>query len=195
MKQKRIDNPDVIPYALYELGGAGEFIDVEDVFVRCHEIAPERFRWRKHNLPNYKTLAKALRDFENHHPVLLIKTPDGLSRQLSAEGIEWIRERIVLLTETFSVPGMNPPTRRREHRILNELASHKVVREFLGGAEPNFLKHEIADLLLCAPDSPPSVWRERLETYRSAAADSGRPDLLRFLKVLYDQRGEWFGGR
>jgi hypothetical protein len=53
-KTRRIDNPDIVPLAVYELGGSGAFVDVEDVFLRCHEIAPERFRWRKYDIPNYK---------------------------------------------------------------------------------------------------------------------------------------------
>src|SRR5262245_61185579 len=68
-------------------GDAPGFIDVKDTFLRCFEVAPERFRWRKHLIANYKTLSKALRDFEGRHPSLLLKTEDGLSRQLSKEGI------------------------------------------------------------------------------------------------------------
>jgi hypothetical protein len=149
---------------------------VEDVFLRCHEIAPERFRWRKHDIPNYKTLSKALRDFEESHPSLLMKTADGLSRQLSAEGNAWVRERLSVFESVLRKRGANPPTRRRDHRILNEFAGHRLGRSFAETKRPSLIKHEVADLLLCAPDSPQAVWRERLETYRSAAADAGRPD-------------------
>lgn len=192
-KPRRIDNPDIIPFALYELGGSGRFVDVEDVFVRCYELAPERFRWRKHDIANYKTLSKALRDFEGSHPSFLVKTADGLSRQLSAEGNAWVRQSLPLFESVLHKPGANPPTRRRDHRILNEFSNHPVVRSFADGRSPNLIKHEIADLLLCAPDSPKAVWRERLETYRSAAADAARSDLVDFLKFLRDGKPEWFG--
>ena len=191
-KSTRIDNTDFIPFALYELGGSGAFVDVEDVFLHCFEIAPERFRWRKHNLPNYKTLSKALRDFEKSHDSLLVKTADGLSRQLSAEGNEWVRSKLDLFHRILRKPGSNPPTRRRDNRLLNEFADHELVRAYVAGGRPDLIKHQVADLLLCAPDSPPVVWSERLETYRSAADAARRPELIEFLEVIRDSKPEWF---
>ncbi len=192
-KRRRIDNPEIIPLALYELGGSGTFVDVEDIFLHCFKIAPERFRWRKHGYPNYKTLSKALRDFEGSHPSFLIKTADGLSRQLSAEANTWVQQQLPLFQSVLRKPGANPPTRRRDHRILNEFAGHKLVRSFADGKRPNLVKHEVADLLLCAPDSPAAVWRQRLETYRSATADAARPKLIEFLDYIRKSKPEWFG--
>jgi hypothetical protein len=192
-RASRIDNPDIIPLAVYQLGGSGAFVDVEDIFLRCYQLAPERFRWRKHDIPNYKTLAKALRDFEGSHPSFLVKTSDGLSRQLSAEGHAWVTQKSNRFEEILTRPGANPPTRRRDHRILNEFSSNPLMRAFVEGNQPNLVKHEVADLLLCAPDSPKAVWRERLETYRSAAADAARPELVEFLEFLRKSKPEWFG--
>ena len=194
-RKPRVDNPDIIPFALHELGGAGQFIDVEDIFLRCFDVAPERFRWRKHLIANYKTLSKALRDFEGRHPDLLLKTEDGLSRQLSKEGIDWVKARLDLFREVLSQPGANPPTRRREQKLLNEFASHRLVRAFEKGSLESLHKYEAADLLLCAPDSPIAVWKERLETYRSAATAAGRPNLVEFLDYLRSNKPEWFGGK
>lgn len=191
-KARRIDNPDLIPFALYELGGSGAFFDVEDIFLHCYKIAPERFRWRKHDLPNYKTLSKALRDFEQSHDSLLVKTADGLSRQLSAEGNAWVRSRLPLYEKLVRKPGSNPPTRRRDNRLLNEFADNKLVSSFIEGDTPELVKHVVADLLLCAPDSPAIVWRERLETYRSAADAARRPELIEFLDFVRDTKPDWF---
>ena len=193
MKYK-VDNPDIIPFAIYQLGGIGEFIDVEDMFVYCHKLAPERFGWRKHPYPNYKSLSKALRDYEGKYPNHLIKTPDGLSRQLSAEGLEWLKRRLSVLERALRVPGTSPPTRRPIQRMLNDLASSSFAQQFLAGGRPKLRKHEVSDILLCSPDSPPSVFRERLETYRATARDGGREELLRFLDYLHEQHSEWFGG-
>jgi hypothetical protein len=194
-RKPRVDNPDIIPFALHELGGTGQFIDVEDIFLHCFKVAPERFRWRKHLIANYKTLSKALRDFEGHHPDLLLKTADGLSRQLSKEGIDWVNARLDLFREVLSQPGANPPTRRREQKLLNEFADHRLVRAFEKGSLEALQKYEVADLLLCAPDSPIAVWKERLETYRSAATAAGRPNLAEFLDYLRTSKPEWFGGK
>jgi hypothetical protein len=190
----RIDNPDFIPLVLFRKGGVGQFVDVEDIFVGCHEIAPERFGWRKYDFPNYKILSKALRDFEEKHPDLLIMTPDGLVRQLSAEGVEWLRTRLPRYEKVVEGTERSPATRRPGQRILNEISAHPLAREFSSGLSPNLVKHEVADLLLCSPDSPPAIWSERLETYRSAASESNRPDLLRFLDYVKSEKPEWFGG-
>jgi hypothetical protein len=191
-KNHKMDNPDIIPLAVYELGGVGQFIDVEDIFIRCWEIAPERFGWRKHKLPNYKNLYHALQHFEAQNPEILLKTPDGLGRQLSAEGVKWVRDRAPLLRKFIERPVANPPTRRPVQRQLNELAEHPLSRAFMNGALGQLQKHEVADLLVCSPDSPPAVWRERLETYRSAATESKREDLVRILEHIRNERPEWF---
>lgn len=192
-KPKRFDNPDFVPLALHQLGGASQFFDVEEIFQRCYELAPERFGWRKLPYPNYKTLSKALRDLEGKNPDLLLKTPDGLQRQLSAKGVDWVRERGVDFESLQRTPGANPPTRRTGQRLLNELRDHPSVQAFADGDEPELIKFETADALACSPDSPPSLWRERIETFRAAAADAKRADLLEFLDYLENQKPEWFG--
>ena len=195
VRRPKFDNPDVLPFALYQLGGAGEFIDVEDVFLRSYQLAPERFGWRTKTIPNYKTLAEALQRLERHHPGLMLKTPGGLTRQLSAEGIQWVREHQAQFDELQQQPGKNPPTRRPGQRLLNALRDSPLVQTFLGSGEVvPLLKHEVADVLMCSPDSPAAVWRERLETFRSAAADVNREDLMRFLDYLKVTKAEWFQG-
>jgi len=193
MKRLRIDNPDIIPIALDELGGAGRFVDVEDLFMRCYEIAPARFGWRKHKIPNYKILSKALRDFEEKYPDLLIKTPDGLKRQLSAEGIKWLRQKKPRYRKLLGSSVKPPPSRRPSQRILNELSENQLFVSYTNGEDFNLDKFSVADLLLCSPDSPTSIWKERLETFRSSAEDSNRKDLVRFLDALLRSHPEWFG--
>jgi hypothetical protein len=191
-QQPIVGNSDIIPFALYQLGGVGVFIDVEEVFEFCFQLSPERFGWRKYPYPNYKILSKALRDFEGKFPHHLIKTPDGLGRQLSAEGLEWLKKRLPVLEKALKVPGINPPVRRPVQRMLNDLANTPVVQQFLAGGKPEIRKHEVADLLLCSPDSPASVFKERMATYRAAAKDGGRIELLRFLDYLYQKHSELF---
>lgn len=193
-KASNVDNPDIIPFTIYQLGGIGIFVDVEDVFVRCYKLAPERFGWRKYKYPNYKILSKALRDFEGKYPDHLIKTPDGLRRQLSAEGLEWLKGRLPTLERAFHAPGISPPIRRPVQRMLNDLANNPLVQNFLAGERLEIRKHEIADMLLCSPDSPTSVFKERLEVYRVAAKSGGRRDLTKFLEYLRTRHKQLFGG-
>jgi hypothetical protein len=193
-KRSNVDNLDIIPFAVFKLGGVGVFVDVEDVFVCSYKLAPERFGWRKHRYPNYKILSKALRDFESRYPNYLIKTADGLSRQLSAEGLEWLKDRLTDFERALNVPGVNPPVRRPIQRMLNDLANNPFVQRFLAGEMLDVRKHEVADVLLCSPDAHADVFRERMQTYRAAAKHGGRLELLRFLDYLCEQYSDWFGG-
>jgi hypothetical protein len=190
-----IDNPDLVAYGLYESGGVGRFVDVEDVSVKCHELAPERFSWRRFSFPNYKTLYKALRDFEAKHPEVMLKTADGLGRQLTAEGISWVEARLEAFRSSVTTPGANPAIHRPTQKMLNDLASSTAAVQFAAGARPSLSKYTLADLLMCAPDSPPDVWRERIETYRSAASGANRPDLIRFLEFVRESNPDLFRGR
>lgn len=194
-KRSAIDNPDFVPLAFYLLGAVGQFVDVEDAFVKCYELAPARFGWRKHPFPNYKTASKALRDLEGNRPGILLRTPDGLERQLTANGVTWVEANLARFSEVEGRPELLAPTRRPFLRMLNDLSAHSLFLTFESGSLGHAKKHDVADALLCAPDSPPEVWRERLETFRAAAQYSKRSDVLRFLDELGETHPSWFEGR
>lgn len=190
----KITNVDFIPISLSELEGIGRFIDVEDLFIKCYELSPERFGWRKYKYPNYKILHKALTDFEEKYPEFIIKTPDGLSRQLTAEGVEWTKNRLPIFRKLLQSPEIAAPKKRPNQKILNEIAVNNLFIDFSEGRKPELDKFEVADLLLCSPDSPSALWNERLISYKSTAEDSKRTDLVDFFDYLIDDRPDWFGG-
>jgi len=104
-------NWEVFLWALYRLGGATEFIEVEDIFLKCFQLAPNRFSWRtRENLPDYKKCSKALRDAEAKQPHFLVKTGDGFKRQLTVEGQKWIEaqplaiRKALATTQAFTFP-------------------------------------------------------------------------------------------
>lgn len=191
-RELSIANADVIAFALFQLGGTGQFVEIEDLFMRCYDLAPKRFGWRTKPYPNYKTLYQALVDFERAHPETLLKTRDGLGRQLSAEGVAWVRARAPILEGALGQPAEGMNARRPSHRLLNEFIASAPMRQFLAGGTPEITRYQAADLLIASPDSPPSVWRERLAIYRSAAEKAGRPDVKEFLDLLEGTHGEWF---
>ena len=192
VKKSQVDNPEFIPLALKELGGIGEFVDVEDIFVRCHKLAPARFGWRKHNFPEYKKLSKALRDFEGSHPDVLMKTLDGLRRQFSAAGVEWFRRQEPSIRQLLGMRDGDVPRLRRDQRLLNELDHHPAVEAFRTSGSIAINKYEASGLLLCSPDSPVAAWRERIESYRAAAEFSRRTVLVDFLNTLEQTHPDWF---
>ena len=191
-RRSTIANAEVIPYALYLLGGAGRYVDVEDVFFRCYEIAPQRLSWRP-SPAELQDGRQGAAGFRRRFPPRDLKTQDGLGRQPSAEGLVWVRARIEAVQETFGQPsgGM---ARRPSQRLLDEFASNPLVEKYLHGERVAVSRYHAAEFVWCAPDSPPDVWKERLETYRSAAERVGRSDLTGFLKTLEEDHPDWFGG-
>jgi hypothetical protein len=187
-----LSNQDIFAYALYRLQGAGRFVDVEDVFVECWHLSPSRFGWRKHKYPNYKVASKAQRDFEKSHPELLLKTPNGLARQLTAEGVDWIRNRLSDFEGLASGNTKAPAARRPSRKVITELLAEPLVRAFLDGKSVELNKVQVADLLHCAPDSPRAVWKQRAATLRSAATDNESVDILKFVEYLQRSHPEWF---
>ncbi|MFC2064166.1 hypothetical protein ACFLXB_03610 [Chloroflexota bacterium] len=190
----KISNSDLIPIALYDLGGVEKFVDIEDIFYKCYDYAPSRIKWRKYNIPNYKTAAKALQEFEAKHPGYMIKTADGLSRKLTVEGIEWINNNLPRVMRRLSIKNLSNQSRRPQHRILKKFFDHKAFQSYQKGITPDFDKYSISELFLCAPDSPPSIWKQRFEDYRLAANDSGNTDILNFLELLKEDHPDWFDG-
>jgi hypothetical protein len=49
MSSEPVNNSEVLLWALYELGGADDFVDVESAFFRAFELAPLRLGWRGHS--------------------------------------------------------------------------------------------------------------------------------------------------
>ena len=188
-----ITNGDLFLYCLYGLGGAGKYIDVENVFMEMWRIAPGRFRWRRYDLPNYKVMSKAIVDIGQRGDGELL-LGDGDARQLSASGVRWVETRQQRFDRIVSGAETAASARRPSQRVVGELARTRLVRAYLAGEEPNWAREEIAVLLRCSPDAPRSVWRERLETLRSAVSDAGRADLMDFLELLERDKREWFGG-
>lgn len=186
-----ITNGDLFLYALYRLGGAGKYIDVEDAFMEMWRLAPARFSWRKYQQPNYKVMSKAIVDIGQRGDRDLL-LGDGNSRQLSAQGVEWVETRRAHFERIASGRETAAPDRRPSQRVAVELGKAPPVRAFVRGEEVGLERNEIALLLRCAPDAPRSVWRERLETLRSAATDADRGELLRFLAYLEGAKPDWF---
>jgi hypothetical protein len=193
---EEISNSDVFLAALHDLGGSDEFIDVEAVFVRCFQLAPQRFAWRtRQDLPDYKKCSKALRDAEARKPSLLVKTGDSFGRQLSVYGQKWIKANAKRLHAQLETGKVVPePKRRPRSRMLAEAESSPV---FLAWTSEHVLppeKWRMAELLRCSPDSDTSVWRTRLQALLAAAHSAGRKDLLEFLYAVSKAQTTWFGG-
>lgn len=188
---QEITNSDLLLYALYRLDGAGRYVDVEDVFVEMWKLAPARFSWRKYPYPQYKVAHVALSDVSE--PGLLIRTADGLSRQLTAKGVQWVEARLALFERLAGGELSAPPDRRPSQRVLVDLERNPLVKRFASGEPLELARFDVATLLRCAPDAPREDLHERWETLMSAATGSHRSDLVDFLKAIQQQHPDWIG--
>ncbi len=190
--RSELNNQDIFAYALYRLDGAGRFVDVEDIVEECFRLSPSRFGWRTKAFPSDRKGTHALSDLESAHPEFLIKTPNGLGRQLTGDGVQSIRSRLRDFEALGAQETRAPKTRRPSYRMVVELENHSWARAFLQGSRSEVTKIQAADMLSCAPDSPKQVWRQRLTSLRAAAVDNEREDVLELLDFVLNSNPTWF---
>lgn len=186
---------EIFLWALYQLGGSAQFVDIEDISVKCFEIAPARFKWRTRDLPDYKKCTKALQVAEKMEPRLLIKTGDSFGRQLTVEGQKWIESNSKRLSRLLESGSPVPePKQRPSARLLAEIERSEPFIQWnqLGIVPPE--KWKVAEVLRCSPDSSPSIWSDRLATARAIANSAQKNDVLHFLDQVAVEHPDWFGG-
>ena len=135
-----IPKAEIFVWALFRLGGASKFVDVEEVYVAAFELAPLQFCWRtRRDLPDLKKCSKALRDAEARTPPLLAKSSDRYKRQLTPEGFRWVEENQTRLEAELERGASPRPTRntqktsdvraveRERERLLGTAALEKFV--------------------------------------------------------------------
>jgi hypothetical protein len=191
-----LGNWQIFLWALHQLGGASSFVEVEDVFFTCFELAPKRFAWRtRPDLPDYKKCAKALQEAEARRPPLLVKTTDGYGRQLSVEGQIWINANTQRLATLLAVGRVVPePRKRPQARLLAEIERSELYTAWLVDRSIPTEKWRFAELLRCSPDSEPQLWNKRLQVLRSAAFAAEETQILGFLEKLLEAHPDWFAG-
>ena len=193
MSPEPVTNSDVFLWALYELGGADDFVDVETVFIKAFELAPLRLSWRtRADLPDLKKCSKALRDAEGREPGLLVKKGAEM-RRLTVEGQQWIEENFDRLAEALEGDRLvRAPRTRTPSRLVSQALQGAVFTTWSDTGTITDEKWRVAEMLRCSPDSSRAVFRDRLETLRAAAYSTGRLDALNFLDALANARADWF---
>lgn len=194
MAAAEVTNWEIFIWSLSRLGATSGFVDIEDVFIACFELAPNRFSWRtRQDLPDYKKCSKALRDAEARRPPLLLKTRDGLKRQLTVEGQEWVAGNEPRMIDALhSGRVVEEPASRPRARMLAEVERSDSFQTWLRSGVTPIEKWQVAELLRCSPDSDWRIWADRLEMLRAAANGAKRVHLLAFVEAIGAAHPEWF---
>ncbi len=193
MVAEPVTNSEVFLWALFELDGSETFVDVEDVFLQAFKLAPQRLSWRtRSDLPDLKKCSKALRDAEAKTPQLLVKSGGDL-RRLTVDGQKWIEDNFERLAAALGTDRVvQAPRSRKSSRLLSEATRSDAFRQWQDTGALSQEKWRYAELLRCSPDSNRSVWKNRIETLKSAAYAAKHKAMLDFLDDLVNAHSDWF---
>jgi len=179
------NNQDALVFALYLLGGADNDVDVETIFLKCHELAPARLSWRtRPDLPDYKKVSKALQSVEASTHIGLLHHTHQYARRLTADGARWVETYIEILEKTYSkIPVQASKATNMHERKRREIRESEIWNVFL--VNPSFLSIEdIAVVLQCSAASSTTTWESRIEDVKRAAEVLQDSELLMFAKFV-----------
>ena len=178
---RQANNQDVFLWALSQLGGGDRPVDVEDIFIKCFELAPARLGWRtRPEIPDYKKISKALQSVEAKTHVGLIEKIDQYHRRLTSAGIGWIEANLAVLEARYGGAPVVASTRSPHERLRRRLRESKV----FSSQSPSLI--EIAEVLECSPASGVSVWQSRVTQVDVAAQSLSDSELTEFLNRIRD---------
>jgi hypothetical protein len=182
---EQANNSDVFVWALFLLGGADKTIEVEEVCLKCFEIAPARFGWRTHpELPEGVKGLKALSVAENKSHQGLIYRPSKFTCRLTPEGVKWVEtyrnilERIYAQTVVQASKSTNLYERKR-HEIKKSGVWNVYIQE------PETLDVvDFASVLQCSAASSQTTWTSRVNELKRAADVLNDEELMNFAKLV-----------
>lgn len=170
---------DYVLVALLEAGGAEQFVDIEDIAVTAHRLAPSLFCWRRYpELPSAESTRLALRDAERLHGQLFVRSDGGRSRRFSGAGLAMATSAKTRL----GIGGDETALRRPANRELHRLERHPAFKLWSEGGIATVGREDLADLLFCSPGSPSAVFADRLHAAGAAAGHWQRRELEAFLQ-------------
>lgn len=164
------NNQDVFVWALFLLGGADKDVDVEEIYLKCFELAPARLGWRtKPEIPDYKKTSKALQSVEATTHIGLINRPHQYARRLTPEGVTWVETYESQLKQTYSGdPVSAAPATNQYERIRRTLKESLVWAQYESG-KLDFYLPDLASAFRCSATSPRTTWEIRINELKRAA--------------------------
>lgn len=179
------NNQDALVYSLYLLGGADQDIDVELMFLKCHELAPARLSWRtRPDLPDYKKVSKALQSVEASTHIGLFHHTNQYARRLTLDGVRWVETYIEILQQVYlSAPVQASKTTNMHERKRHEIKNSEVWKTFK--ANPSSLtKEDFASVLQCSAASSETTWKSRVHDVKRASDVLQDDELMSFAQLI-----------
>lgn len=179
------NNQDALVFALYLLNGADQDVDVEEMFLKCHELAPARLSWRtRPDIPDYKKVSKALQSVEASTHIGLFHRTNQYARRLTLDGVRWVETYLSILEKVYS----NSPVQASKATNMHERKRHEIKSSdvwTLYKSDPNSLTVvDFASVLQCSAASSPVTWASRVHDVKRAADVLKDGELMSFAQLV-----------
>jgi len=178
---------DVVVLAIYFLGGAGKAIDTEDVAVKCSQISPGTFSWRKYpDQINLELVRVTLSDAKKSKYGSLLAGSGRDGWRLTNKGIDWVAAKGGTLSTDHSslVSGQRRNAGSidtvRKNREKQRLVTSEVWQRWRKN-EPVAIRD--AELLFRIDDYAGGEMRER-KIVRLRAMFEGDPEVEPFVRSM-----------
>jgi hypothetical protein len=181
---------------LASLGGAQRFVDIEEITLAAFTLAPARYSWRtRTDLPSPERVRWALvhANQKSDKVPLVVQSNDGSSWKLTAEGVAFTQEHAGEMTRAKMAPPRSGKDAGRAAERVSAIRKHLLFRAYQqGGSIAERPRHELADLLICPPDSPLAFVLRRVDAAKAAALDVDDDEVSVFLQGLEAEvRRQW----
>ena len=190
-------NLEIALVALYALGGAQHWVHIEDVALKCYELAPKKFSWRKYpNYPDIQPARFALEDAARPaNGALVSGSSKDMGWMLTLAGIRTVKQ-LHQKEKGGEVRNRSTRAARQEvERFLNALENHQAYQKYVTNKKaPEVELHELADLLRCPLDSGAAIFKQRLETLMTRSYDAGHDELVEFFSWCKQQFHDFLSG-
>ena len=95
-----LKNVQIVVLAAYLAGAVDQPLDTEDIAVKAHSLAPERFSWRKYpEQINLEAVRKRLYDARNDEKGAMLEGSEKEGWSLTNLGMEWAEKQLELVKD------------------------------------------------------------------------------------------------
>jgi len=169
--------------ALLRLGGDSSMVDLEDVTIEAYRLAPDRFRWRRHDFPNIELVRVVLSDANKRGAHLVLRDRKG--RMLTVDGVRRATDALNRIEAGDAAPR-DDVLRRQDLAEVARMEGHPAYNRWRQVGIGAVDAVDLADLVRCSASAPLQVFGDRVRRGQTVAAYWNRGDLARFLGEAAD---------
>lgn len=191
---------DIVVYALHALGGDRRYVHLEDIAIRCYELAPDRFSWERYpQYPDADAARSALTDAAKEQHGKLVMTSKATASKartkgqvmwaLSRAGAQWIEANLNRLSAaTHASPAAHP--RQEVQQQIAPILRHPAYQVYARDPENAPIEEAgFVDSLRCTLNTPPEVLSKKLELAMTRAQAAHHEGLLQYLQLCKTRFG------